>query len=105
MTTTTVVSLKSGQPYDIYIGRGGWWGRKHGYLHESIWANPFKAGEHGTLDEVIALYEARVRSRPDLMAALPELRGKVLGCWCKPKPCHGDVLARLADEAGPYNAP
>jgi hypothetical protein len=31
------------------------------------------------------------------MAALPELRGKKLGCWCKPGPCHGDVLAELAN--------
>ncbi|MGD9564460.1 MAG: DUF4326 domain-containing protein [Pyrinomonadaceae bacterium] len=26
---------------------------------------------------------------------MEELRGKVLGCWCSPKVCHGDVLARL----------
>jgi len=31
------------------------------------------------------------------MAALPELRGKVLGCWCAPKACHGDVLVSLAN--------
>ncbi|MBX6723654.1 MAG: DUF4326 domain-containing protein, partial [Dactylosporangium sp.] len=43
-------------------------------------------------------YEAWLRTRPDLMARLPELRGRVLACWCAPKPCHGDVLARLADE-------
>jgi hypothetical protein len=35
--------------------------------------------------------------QPELMAALGEIRGKVLGCWCKPAACHGDVLARLAD--------
>jgi hypothetical protein len=29
------------------------------------------------------------------MAALPELRGKVLGCWCAPAACHGDVLAEM----------
>lgn len=28
-----------------------------------------------------------------------ELRGKVLGCWCAPKMCHGDVLAELAERA------
>jgi len=27
-----------------------------------------------------------------------ELKGKVLGCWCHPKECHGDVLARIANE-------
>ena len=27
-----------------------------------------------------------------------ELRGRVLGCWCAPKPCHGDVLAAIAND-------
>jgi hypothetical protein len=31
------------------------------------------------------------------MASLPELRGKTLACWCTPKPCHADVLSRLAN--------
>lgn len=63
------------------------------------WGNPFVIGRDGTRDEVIAKYEARLRSRPDLMAKLPQLKGKVLGCFCAPlRRCHGDVLARLADE-------
>jgi hypothetical protein len=32
------------------------------------------------------------------MAALPELKGRVLGCWCAPLACHGDVLAQLAND-------
>lgn len=32
------------------------------------------------------------------MAALSELKGKTLGCWCKPNPCHGDVLLTLLKE-------
>lgn len=26
-----------------------------------------------------------------------ELKGKILGCWCKPKRCHGDNLIWLLD--------
>jgi Domain of unknown function (DUF4326) len=70
--------------YDVYIGRPG------------IWGNPFAVGKDGGREEVIAKYEKYLRGRPDLMRRLPELRGKVLGCWCAPKACHGDVLARLA---------
>lgn len=54
-------------------------------------------GVDGTREEVIAKYEKYLRAQPALMASLPYLRGKVLGCWCAPEPCHGDVLARLAD--------
>jgi Domain of unknown function (DUF4326) len=33
------------------------------------------------------------------MAQAPsELKGKKLGCWCKPNACHGNVLIELADE-------
>jgi hypothetical protein len=31
--------------------------------------------------------------KPSLLAKLDTLRGKVLGCWCSPEACHGDILA------------
>lgn len=81
---TTVVHCKR-QPYDVYIGR------------PSKWGNPFEIGRDGTRADVIAKYEMHILARLDLLEALPDLRGKRLGCWCTPKPCHGGVLARLAD--------
>jgi hypothetical protein len=64
------------------------------------WGNPFVIGKDGTRDEVIAMYEARLRKSPKMMKRLPELKGKVLGCFCVPLlRCHAEVLARLADEA------
>ncbi len=71
-------------PYDVYIGR------------PSKWGNPYVIGRDGTRAQVIAKYRDWVLRRPDLLAALPELHGKTLGCWCAPQPCHGDVLAALA---------
>ncbi len=39
----------------------------------------------------------RVRARePGLVEALAELDGRVLGCWCAPQSCHGDVLVEAA---------
>ena len=76
------------QDCDVYIGRavhrGGW------DLPCSDWHNPFP--RHVPLER----YEKYLREeRPDLMARLPELYGKRLGCWCKPELCHGDVLLHL----------
>ncbi len=82
-----VVHCKRKQ-FDVYIGR------------PSKWGNPFVIGKDGTRDEVIRKYESWLRTQPDLLAALPELRGKVLGCCCSPHACHGDVLVRLADHGG-----
>ena len=33
-----------------------------------------------------------------LMHEIPSPAGKTLGCWCKPSPCHGDVLVKLVKE-------
>lgn len=82
--TGRVVHCKR-EPYDVYIGRPAPWG------------NPFVIGPDGTREEVIAKYEAYFRQSPALLRALPLLRGKTLGCWCAPKACHGDVLARYAN--------
>lgn len=74
------------QRYDVYIGR------------PSKWGNPFVIGQDGTRDEVIKKYETWIRTQQHLLDALPELKGKILGCWCKPKSCHGDVLTKLVKE-------
>jgi hypothetical protein len=71
--------------------------RHHVYIgRPSKWGNPFVVGRDGARGECIELYELWVRENEALMAALGELRGLVLGCWCAPRACHGDVLVRLA---------
>jgi hypothetical protein len=61
------------------------------------WGNPFVVGRDGTPDEVIDKYTVWIDTQPELLAAIPALRGCVLGCWCAPLPCHGYVLAAMAD--------
>ena len=100
---TRVVNIRRrggvGAAFDVYIGRsmyrGGW------QLPGSKWANPYVIGRDGTREEVIARFREYILENPELRAELPELRGKVLGCWCVPLPCHGEVLAELADAVGP----
>ena len=81
---TKVVHCKK-SPYDIYIGRPGKWG------------NPFEIGKDGDRKTVIAKYRDYISNSP-LLADIEELRGKRLGCWCKPAKCHGDVLVELLGE-------
>lgn len=86
MNKTTVVHCKK-NPYDVYIGRG------------SKWGNPFILGKDGDRQTVINKYEKYLNDNPSLLLALPELQGKILGCWCKPLACHGDILAKYADSS------
>lgn len=89
--TVRVVNILHGEEYDVYIGRAN---RSYN-LPASPWANPYLNGVDGDRETVLDKYEQYVRSRPDLLARLPELEGKTLGCWCLPEMCHGHVLARL----------
>jgi hypothetical protein len=89
----TVVANLLRERFDVYIGRG------------SKWRNPFRIGVHGNREEVIRKYKDYLLSKPELMGSLEELRGKVLGCFCKPKPCHGDVLVELLDSEHRISGP
>jgi hypothetical protein len=88
---TTVVHCKR-EPYEIYIGRPSKWGNPFGHKPGTTAAVTVE-----DRDEAIRQYEIWIKTQPQLMAALPELKGRVLGCWCAPKACHGHVLARLAN--------
>ncbi len=84
------------QEYDVYIGRrlymGGW------KLEQSKWHNPFTLKNSISVKDAILKYKQYILSKPELLEDLHELKGKTLGCWCKPGPCHGDVLVELVRE-------
>lgn len=97
------------EPYDVYIGRA-FYG-----LPQSPFANPFIIGKDGDRDTVCDKFEQYCLERPELIKKIKEeLKGKVLGCWCKillswkddPKikdnyvkvRCHGDFLTKVANE-------
>jgi hypothetical protein len=92
---TKVVHCKE-EDYDVYIGR------------PSKWGNPFKIGANGNREGVIFMYEEWLRGnlfqdvepekRNYILKNISGLKNKTLGCWCKPKSCHGDILARMANE-------
>jgi len=62
----------------------------------SKWKNPYSVKKYG-LEKCLELYEKHVRES-ELYNQLEELKGKILGCWCKPDACHGDILIKLLKE-------
>jgi hypothetical protein len=85
------------EPYDIYIGRPGPWGNPFSDAPKSV-----AEVKVASREEAIACYEEWLKQHPEMVErAKRELKGKVLGCWCSPKACHGDVLARVANEPDP----
>ena len=65
---------------------------------QTEWSNPFKIGEHGSREEVIALYQEdlwkRIKSEQVSLAQLAALDGKTLACSAND--CHGEILSRAA---------
>ncbi|WP_036384005.1 DUF4326 domain-containing protein [Muricauda sp. MAR_2010_75] len=93
MTNTKVVHCKK-EAFDVYIGR------------PSKWGNPFSHKE-GTLakfkvtsrEKAVEQYREWITNGKGkhLLKDLHELKGKILGCWCHPQKCHGDVLVELVN--------
>jgi hypothetical protein len=64
---------------------------------KSIFGNPFKMKDESDRASVIkcfgTYFYGRLQMDAGFLGAVESLRGKVLLCWCSPKPCHADVIA------------
>lgn len=90
---TSVVNLRFSK-YDVYIGRAG--KGLDGYF-----GNPFVLTPDQSRVSVLMQYEkyfvARIDSDAEFKRRIHELKGKVLGCFCHPKLCHGHIIANYLD--------
>jgi len=99
MPKTTVVNVRR-ERYDVKITR-----RPDGTIPDppqsGCFGNPFTVGAHGR-EECIRLFEEyfldRLADDPVFAEAVLSLKGKRLGCVCKPKTCHGDIIVKWLDE-------
>ena len=99
---TTVVNIKTGGKYDEYIGRSS---------SPYHYGNLFIIGIHGNREEVcnkfdlwlrgIAYSHIEPKRRIWIIRNMSKLKGKILGCFCKPEDCHGDIYAELLN-SGDY---
>ena len=89
--TTTVVNISRGADFNVFIGRG----------RNDILGNPFKIGVHGDRKQVIYLFRAyfylKMATDQTFKAKVLSLKDKILGCYCKPFPCHGDIYVEYLD--------
>lgn len=74
----------------VYIGRGSYWGNPY----------PIDVSIGYTREVVIAKYKLHLRKlykedKDKFMKELSKLSGNKLSCFCKPKPCHGDIIVEV----------
>ena len=90
-----VVNLRT-EDFDRYIGRKGrgW----NGYFGNPVCRR--KTDTRGaTLDSFRAYFYKRLETDDEFRRLVNELKGLRLGCFCKPNPCHGDVIAEYLNRA------
>ena len=89
----------------VYIGRAG--KRFAGYFGNPIDANSrwdcLVCGErHTNGGDTLVCYETWLREKIEndfvYKNKVKELNGKILVCFCAPKPCHGNVLEKVSKE-------
>lgn len=113
---TTNVNYKNSAVEDVYCGRGSGRQRQPENCDEEergFWGNPIVEGEkcmmcrntHLQGKDTLKCYEwyLREKLKNDIMfrKAFFKLKGKRLSCFCKPNPCHTDIMIKYLDtEAG-----
>jgi hypothetical protein len=105
---TVVANVRKASPDNDFIE----WAKANGYFvyvgdnvrfteyRRSDWYNKPGVGKdrsEAKRNAVCDAYEKHLNNTPELLARIPELKGKVLGCWCYPLRCHGHYLAELAN--------
>lgn len=90
-----VVNIKNFEKYDVYIGRGSKFGSP--FTHLKHLGGPLIIVD--SREEALDKYKSWLFEQPELLKAVKEeLKDKILGCFCKPLPCHGDILLQIANE-------
>ena len=86
---TAAVNIYKEQ-FDVYIGRAG--RGQDGYF-----GNPFRMGNGTSREDAVQKFQKyfaeRIEKDSEFRRRVLALKGKRLGCFCKPKACHGDVIA------------
>lgn len=89
-----VVNIKTFKGEYVYIGRPSKFGNPYTHLEYAKGTKFFCENR----EEAIKKYEEYLINNTKLMEDLPELRFKNLGCYCHPKPCHGNILKKYVDK-------
>lgn len=87
----------------VYVGRPSLFGNPFAHADRAIATRMFRVWLTGGL-RTLPLFDCRkvlpgrlAGVRREILAELPQLRGRPLACWCPPGPCHADVLIELAN--------
>ena len=86
---------------NVYVGRAS---KKVPSTTSDKWGNPHIITHNNPRQKVVESYRQHIFQTENLHQSLGELKGKVLGCWCSPNPCHAEILHQLAGNSPLYQS-
>lgn len=90
---TVVVNLRK-EKFDVKITRNKF-GRIPNPPEFGCFGNPFPVEQYGRekcIEYFKEYFLERISNDAEFQSAIMNLKGKRLGCLCKPENCHGDVI-------------
>jgi hypothetical protein len=95
METTVVNKYKS--QYDVYIGRGSIWGNPYTQIKDQLTKAEFVVETREEAIEKYKIWFYEQLKDEYFKSQTLKLKGARLGCFCKPKSCHGDVIVEYLE--------
>lgn len=96
LDVTKVANKDKGDYFDVYIGRGTPWGNPYPII-------PGIDDRDSVIKKYKEYFYSKIENDTDFKEKINSLRGKILGCHCKPLPCHGDVIADYLNSMSHYS--
>jgi len=95
---TKVANIKK-EKYDVYIGRGSIFGNPYTHLPiEKTKAGVQVKNRNEAIEKYREYFYDKIELEPEFLDEVLRLKDKVLGCYCAPKACHGNVIAEFLDK-------
>ncbi len=95
----TKVVNKYKERYDVYIGRGSIFGNPYTHIKNKNTKAEFIVN---TREEAVEKYRKyfynKINADKNFKNEVLKLKNKTLGCFCKPKACHGDIIVEYLEK-------
>ena len=94
---TKVVNMRH-EAFHVYIGRKSPFGNPYTHMKGPTLAEYIVASREEAIAQYKVYFLERIEKDPEFRNQVTALRDKVLGCFCKPLSCHGDIIVEWLDK-------
>ena len=95
---TKVVNIKK-KKCDVYIGRGSIFGNPYTHLPiGNTKAQVQVESREAAIEEYRKYFYHRIETDQNFLDEVLRLKDKILGCYCSPKKCHGDIIVEFLEK-------